>query len=75
MAQTLYMVLVDAEKPVKVKDTRIKQWFADQFGGEEVHVTVSVVLDVDDYDPDGSDAMELVDELGDLQEEIAGYKT
>lgn len=69
MAQTLYMVLVDANKPSKVNEARIKQWFADHFGGEEVCIAVSVVLGVDDRDVD-NELNELEDELSDLQFKI-----
>lgn len=69
MPQALYMVLVEASDPSKVSESGIKQWVADQYGGHEVHIAVSKVIDahVRDYD---EELNELEDELSDLQAEI-----
>lgn len=73
MAQTLYMVLVDASDPSKVSENGIKQWVADQYGGHEVHIAVSKVTEahIRDYD---NELNELEDELSELQAEIEKYK-
>lgn len=68
------MVLVDTTEatPKEMLD-KLEKFLEDEFSGFATSA-VSTVLKADNYDYDGSDGMELIDELGDLQEAILAAK-